>query len=115
MPLHVVAGFFESDRGIRDSGVRGMKGMAGPRGVSNKADGLDVARIRRMLVPWDAMKKFEASSLIERSNTQTNMTSIHHVYSDTFGGQEATQSQRWLGWWELSRRKDAKRARREVT
>ena len=27
MPLHVVAGFLESDRGRRDSGVFGMEGM----------------------------------------------------------------------------------------
>lgn len=27
MPLHVVAGFLESDRGINDSGVCGMNGI----------------------------------------------------------------------------------------
>jgi hypothetical protein len=29
IPLHVVAGFFESERGSRDSGVRPLKDMLG--------------------------------------------------------------------------------------
>jgi hypothetical protein len=37
IPLHVVAGFLESDRGIRDSGVLGKYGiMVGDRAVSSK-------------------------------------------------------------------------------
>ena len=37
IPLHVVAGFLESDRGIRDSGVLGKYGiMVGNRAVISK-------------------------------------------------------------------------------
>jgi hypothetical protein len=37
IPLHVVAGFLESDRGIRDSGVLGKYGiMVGGRAVISR-------------------------------------------------------------------------------
>jgi hypothetical protein len=39
IPLHVVAGFLESDRGIRDSGVRPVNAMVGcGRSQSQKKD-----------------------------------------------------------------------------
>jgi hypothetical protein len=36
IPLHVVAGFLESDRGIRDSGVLGKYGIMRDRAVISK-------------------------------------------------------------------------------
>jgi hypothetical protein len=51
IPLHVVAGFLESDRGIRDSGVLGKCGiMIGDRAVISKEQkncGMKHQKIRR--------------------------------------------------------------------
>jgi hypothetical protein len=50
IPLHVVAGFLESDRGIRDSGVLGKYGIMRDRAVISKEQnnrGMKHPKIRR--------------------------------------------------------------------
>jgi hypothetical protein len=50
IPLHVVAGFLESDRDIRDSGVLGKYGIMRGRAVISKEQknrGMKDAKIRR--------------------------------------------------------------------